>query len=246
MTMQREDSYLIDGSRYERIFRGPRREFVPEDYGFEPKWAITSCGSGFWCCYTICENRLILHELYIHDANENYPPLNGVEPAPTEYIDAITCRKGVWFKNKIDRFHGHKAYKDVGLPLDFTGAVLIGRERVQGVPCRILWKVQPCGYRHVLKLDFENGELIRKTDLSPAAELQRQRLAKHSDEDARRILWNGNAILDGLPEQYKEELLCFYRKEPSMPISDEDEIEGETIPLMVEKNEKRVFPKSVV
>ncbi len=194
MTMQVKDRYLFDGEEYIVIDR-TAQEFNPSKYGFSPTYWTTACWAGFWCKYNISDNRLLLHELTILDENDFYPKLNGVaiDPGHYEFLP--------------------RHYRDVGMPLPYTGRVLVGKENIIE---RDLFPWYPHSYKKLIEFVFGAGLLLAVIDHSHAAELVRDEIRKvyQNDDQNRgpgiRCYVEEVPLYKRLPEKERESLRWYW------------------------------------
>lgn len=79
MTAQFGDLYHYGGTDYEIIKREPRHQFDSGKYGLKPdRNCCSACWDGFWCDFTIIDNRLLLKNLHIETEDGHYPVIAGV------------------------------------------------------------------------------------------------------------------------------------------------------------------------
>lgn len=156
--------------------------FSPGEVGIMPRGWSTACYRGFRCTYRLHDNSLQLQELEV--AVDEIPPplLNG--RAPTKYADGDygPC--------------GDSRYRDVQLPIDFTGGFLLCHQRAErpsSIGPELAWR-----FEDVRELIFERGKLLKHHDRSAA-------IAKIRDEVAAT-----NGVI-ALPEPVAEEDATFAR-----------------------------------
>ena len=114
--------------------------FDPEEYGMIPESISTDCWKGFIITFRVKNRQLYLDDLIIHNANKKYPRINGMKP-------------------RRDRNYWHmKHYEDIGLKLDYSGRILIGKNKIDE------YKEDafdgPYSYERVYELVFDNGLCI--------------------------------------------------------------------------------------
>ncbi len=138
--------------------------FDPRAHGMDPKSPSTACWRGYIAEYGLRDDRLVLENLEIHLArfSREYPTgpeLNGVAPSRLPRSGGAA------------QFNNY--YYDVGLPLLFTGGLLLARGFIEDLYEHMgfhpAWK-----YRTVFELAFRDGLLIAKHDRSTAMEEQRK------------------------------------------------------------------------
>lgn len=148
--------------------------FDPKNYGMEPHASSTACWRGYWCEYAIEDDELLLNDLYLYNSDDKYPPLNGVEVSLPEFKE-YKCQGG---KKIIMKAHfGHRVYKDVNMPIPYTGKILLGdgfmREYYIHMGFQRGW-----AYKKLIELVFEEGILQECNDLSHIAKAQREAMAQ--------------------------------------------------------------------
>lgn len=181
MTAQIEDIYNYDNNDYRILALSSAVLFKPQDYGMEPQGCCTACWRGYWCEYDVYDYELILKNLYFHNEDDDYPPLNGVEVSPPEFIE-VEGRRGLRKKREkftIPAHYGHRVYKDVNLPIPYTGKILLGdgfiREYYIHMGFQRAW-----AYEKLIELVFEEGILLECNDYSYIAKAQREAMKKQS------------------------------------------------------------------
>lgn len=148
--------------------------FDPKNYGMEPHASSTACWRGYWCEYAIEDDELLLKDLYLYNSDDKYPPLNGVEVSLPEFKE-YKCQGG---KKIIMKAHfGHRVYKDVNIPIPYTGKILLGdgfmREYYIHMGFQRGW-----AYKKLIELVFEEGILLECNDLSHIAKAQREAMVQ--------------------------------------------------------------------
>ena len=109
MTVQMADLFIWENETWD--FIGAENMcslFHPERFGLSPKAPHTACWRGFVVTFRVTGGRLYLDELEVYCGDGVYPPINGVEAE----------------KGGLDRIYRH-----IGLPLDYTGTIVVGRDR---------------------------------------------------------------------------------------------------------------------
>lgn len=132
--------------------------FNPADYGFEPVMMHTACYRGFHSLYLIEEDRLVLHRLTINLETEAQK-WQGVEPEEEGFV----------------------VYKDVGLPITYTGGVIIGDGMLREFYDHMGYQYPYC-YEEVKELRLEEGELLEVIDHSEKMEEIRKEVRKKSSQ----------------------------------------------------------------
>lgn len=140
MTIQIRDKCIFKNENYDIISSEEDFDFIPEDYGIIPEFRATFCWRGYWCNYYIKKNGIFLNTLTVNCKDQIYPPLNGVN-----------------ISNFTDR--GHKIYKNVNLPIKYTGSLIIGKDAVLKGYANTGY-IKASNYNTLLKLVFKDGILI--------------------------------------------------------------------------------------
>lgn len=158
MTMQMPDRFVYRGQLAEAIAVSRKLAFSPaRNFGIQTfSWA-TSNHRGFWCNYVI-EEALVIHTLHLVSKDDVYPVIEGIQAEPVpEYVGL--------FENHIKPHHPTAHY--AGLPMqyvglnyvvDYSGSILIGLGIKEGSRIE--------RYHQLLELEFEDGILMRSTDVT--------------------------------------------------------------------------------
>ena len=165
MTGQVPDTLLR--GRVEWVIAGARGSglFDPGEHGIRPVMLSTACWHGFICRYAVGRRRLTLDRLDVglpeaqHEAAlaGDGPPIAGRRPA-------LSGTMGAW------------RYESLGLPIAFTGTLLIGRDFIQELYVHMGF--QPASsYREVRELTFDSGRFTGARDVGARMEVARSRLA---------------------------------------------------------------------
>ena len=176
MTGQVGDYCSYEGVTYNLVSASGRLGFSPYEYGLYPAYRCTACWAGYWCKYGIKNNRLVLTNLFINSADGKYPPINGVEVSEQEYVEAVcySAKEGR-HKTMVEKHMGHREYKDLDIPLSFTGTVLLGTDFIPG--CYIHMGTQRFwAYGKLMEFTFRDGILIGAEDKSEEAEKEREKI----------------------------------------------------------------------
>ena len=169
MTAQIGDIYKYQSKEYDMVALSMPLPFHPKNYGLEPHASCTACYRGYWCEYEISD-ELALKDLYLFNIDGNYPPLNGVDISPPEFVECKTYAgsgKG-WVNAMRPAYLGHRVYKDVHLPINHTGRVLLGRKSVPTYHIHGVWDT-PWQYTDLQEFVFEDGILMDIIDQSETA-----------------------------------------------------------------------------
>lgn len=155
MTMQIKDSFYHADRDFSIITSSTPLCFDPREFGVIPAPYTTACHRGYWCKYSILGNQLVLQDLSVHSKNNAYPSITNV--------DAVVEQVHPQFPAN------HRVYKDLILPMIYTGKILIGNH---SVPTHHIRGVSgaPWQYKFLTELAIENGWLVDITDQSETAE----------------------------------------------------------------------------
>ena len=156
MTAQIGDIYKYQKKEFTVVALSSVMLFDPKNYGMEPHASSTACWRGYWCEYAIEDDELLLNDLYLYNSDDKYPSLNGVEVSLPEFKE-YKCQGG---KKIIMKAHfGHRVYKDVNMPIPYTGKILLGdgfmREYYIHMGFQRGW-----AYKKLIELVFEEGILL--------------------------------------------------------------------------------------
>lgn len=185
MTAQIGDIYKKDRQEYTVVAMSAPSAFDPKDYGLEPNCSCTACWRGYWCEYNIDDDRLLLQNLFMFNKNGDYPVLNGVSISSAEYVQREAYQGGFKKRNKkiitVERHWGHREYKNVNLPVSYTGRILVGAGFIPKY-C-INMGFQRCwAYKTLIEFVFEEGILLDCIDHSQTAqELRTEIDAREAD-----------------------------------------------------------------
>ncbi len=181
MTAQIGDIYKFKEKRYTCLRRNSDSLFDPKDYGFSPTWACTACWRGYFCEYEVRDDGLMLRNLCINDANDYYPPVNGV--------NASEEKKPL----------GHRLYENVDLSIPYSGKVLLAADFIENYYIHMGFQ-RPHGYKTLLSFEFEEGQLIDTVDYSNIASQMR---GVCEAERHRHHLLTAAQICEELPEEIR-------------------------------------------
>lgn len=170
MTAQIPDSFLLDISEFSLVGIKGNGLFNLEQFGIRPIGMSSDCWRGYRCLYTLKNDKLLLDELYLSLGtldgrkfiSEDGPIINGVKPS----------------RPPNDHFTFNNTYENLGLNINFSGGLLIGREFIEELYVHMgfhpAWK-----YREVFELLFDTGKLIEKRDVSNAMQEFRGKMVKY-------------------------------------------------------------------
>lgn len=147
MTMQVQDSFIWKKKEYKFVGADDIYQlFDPLKFGFDPEEVDTACWKGFIIYFTVNENdELILDRLDIHDSNDNYPKINGVDSYEDNY--------------------GYHIYKNINLPLNnYSGTIIIADDLKKRFIGRAF--IGPHSYNKTYELKVKDGKVVEYKDTS--------------------------------------------------------------------------------
>ena len=156
MTAQLHDQFIVEGESYSIAGVSGYGLFDPETHGLHPVSWNTACWRGYVTTYALQEKYLVIREL---ELNLSPPHHDGSDPvtAPPLY--------GVKARHSPEPFGFEYVYEDVGMPLAYTGGLLLARGFIDDLHLHMgfhpAWK-----YRKVMELIFEEGRIIETHDVS--------------------------------------------------------------------------------
>lgn len=175
MTAQISDSFFYNKKEYRLVAISEEIKFKPEDYGITPEMISTACWRGFYCDYIIKDEMLYLNQFTVNSADGNYPEINGKMPVSVAfYYDELS-------EAEKDTYDGPHQYKNLELPIAFTGKIILGDE--------FLWEYyihmgfqRAWAYEKLIELEIEEGIVINVTDHSEKAKELRQKINTDKSE----------------------------------------------------------------
>jgi hypothetical protein len=155
MTAQASDTMQWSGARWSLVGGGPL--FDPAAHGLEPFMLHTGNWRGYQCRYAVHDGQLVLDHLEIG--------LNGSQLAEARAGRGPVVA-GALPVGRADRPNGIAfTYPDLGLPIPYTGKLLIADGFVQDLYVHMgyqsAWK-----FERVTELHFADGALQRADDVS--------------------------------------------------------------------------------
>lgn len=162
MTAQIGDKFTFRGSDYSIVAISTPIKFKPIQFGITPLSVGTACWAGYWCEYDISEEGIVLKNLYINSKDNNYPPINGVEAEG---------------EDKDFKYMGHHLYKNVGIPIKYTGKILVGKDFLREYYIHMGYQ-RAWAYQTLVEFIFEDGSLLDTVDHSQMAEKLREEIKK--------------------------------------------------------------------
>ena len=190
MTAQIGDVYKYKNKKFSVVALSNPINFSPQDYGLNPQASCTACWNGYWCEYHIEDDMLLLKNLFMFNSKGDYPPLNGVGVIEQTYHEALRLGPG-GKKEKImmEDNMGHREYRDVNLPINYDGKILVGDEFIREYYIHMGYQ-RAWAYKVLLEFVFEDGKLIETIDHSDTAQRLRTEIEtgnKNIDGERRNI-----------------------------------------------------------
>ena len=159
MTAQFNDRVHYEGGWYDLAGINGDGLFEPSDYGMEPRSNCSACWRGYVAHYEVRGNQLLLKTLHV-----NATRLVSEETGEEQFGIPATLGNAEPLLEGAGMFDS--AYVDADLVLAFMGGLLIARGFIRDLYVHMgfppAWK-----YEYVHELEFENGRLVRHTDVSP-------------------------------------------------------------------------------
>lgn len=169
MTRQTPDGMEYAGDDYVILYGPAQFGFDVRSYKLYPFGRDTGTHRGYWCEYAVIDGRLTLNELYVNSVGDCYPRINGVEAeAPRREMRKVPCFTYESVEEKLEECltnFGYHVYRNIGLVLDYSGVVTIGRDSV-ALPFHNIGYPEPWTFGTVLELEFEGGVLKSVSDIS--------------------------------------------------------------------------------
>lgn len=155
MTAQVQDSFSYFGENHALVAFSNDEPFSPASAGYRPVMASTACYRGYVCGYEVKDDQLRLCELWVNHQPGEAPITQRLQPPDLNGI--VGARETAFF--------GSWHFSNVGLPLTYSGGLLLGRDFIRELYVHLgfhpAWK-----YQHVHELVFEQGRLVEARDAS--------------------------------------------------------------------------------
>lgn len=199
MTAQITDCYKFNGEEYKIVASSMDILFNPEDYGLEAHMSSTACWRGYWCDFNISEDGIVLDNLYLYNMDGNYPPLNGIEVSPQEFEEVsgvqldFDTKEWVDYKEIVPINSGHRTYGNLNIRIPFEGKLLLGKDFLRDYYIHMGFQ-QGWAYKTLIELEFKDGKMISRKDLSYKAEEMRKIIDADGLEQDNLLKWIGNSF----------------------------------------------------
>ena len=187
MTAQIGDICKYQKKDYWVVKLSGKHLFEPKSYGLVAHPSMTACYRGFWCEFSLENDSLVLNDLYLFNKDGYYPSLNGVDVSPQEFIEYERFSGNLQKREIVTRpaYFGHRLYKDVHLPINYNGRILIGRTPKCTYHIDGIWD-NPWQYSDLKEFIFDEGILVDIIDQSPFQKEIRRPPNRHT---VRRTHW---------------------------------------------------------
>lgn len=157
MTAQVQDSLHYLGEEHALAAFSDGEPFSPTNAGYRPVVASTACWRGYICNYEVKNGLLQLREMWVNHQPDEAPVSRRQQPPDLNGVAAVLDKKS---------FFGDWHFREVELPLAYTGGLVIGRSFIRELYVHMgyhpAWK-----YQYVHELIFEQGQLVEARDISP-------------------------------------------------------------------------------
>lgn len=151
MTSQITDTFLRGGEAY--FLLGMDSHLPdPTAFGMTPAMLHTACYRGFYCTYEV-DDRLLLQELTLREADGDYRPINGVLPA-------------------VDEGNFRATYKELNLPIPYSGVVRLGKDPIGDLYVHMGYP-KASAFEVVIELALSEGTVTGIRDRSGEAAVRR-------------------------------------------------------------------------
>jgi hypothetical protein len=157
MTAQISDTFIFKGEEYSLIGMKGGDLASPEQFGMEPEMIHTACYRGFYASYELTEESLYLRELTLKEKNENYLPIEGIEPAKEEY---------------------QATYHGLSLVVPFTGKIRLSKDFIEELYIHMGYQ-KPTAFKTVLDITLKGGRVVEIKDRSQEMKEKRGAFKKH-------------------------------------------------------------------
>lgn len=157
MTGQISDTFLFKGDQYSLIGMTGTHLASPEQFGMEPGMIHTACYRGFFATYELTEEALYLRELTLKEKNNNYLPIEGIEPAKEDY---------------------QATYHGLNVVVPFTGRIRLAKDFIEELYIHMGYQ-KPTAFKTVLDITLKDGQVVEIKDRSQEMEKKRGSFKKH-------------------------------------------------------------------
>jgi hypothetical protein len=161
MTAQACNTLLLDNLEFAVVDASNGLLFDPRSAGLNPFRIDTSCYRGFICHYGVFDQHLILRELEISHEPAESPPGGAEDVATWPLLQGVVANAG------YDKYKRCLAsYEGLQLPLAYSGKALVSRNADGEYPPRFRGHIAAWDCDTSLLLEFEQGALVARRDVS--------------------------------------------------------------------------------
>ena len=179
MTAQISDTVQIRGEEYLLIGHNARGLFHPQSVGISPNMISTACYEGFYSTYEFAEDVLYLKELTVRDANNEYPPINGVAARATVEGVFYADQNGEW-QHRIETDDTVRIYSDVRMRIPYTGKLRLAKDLLPELYIHMGYQ-KASAFRVVVDITLFQGKIAAINDRSAEMEKKRGQFKKAYD-----------------------------------------------------------------
>lgn len=166
MTAQISDRFKYEGKDYSLVAITNPLKVHPSDFGIKPALMSTACWRGFYCTYSVKDNRLHLETMTVRTEDGKYPKINGVTAVPVS--------RELQFYEKMERpYTGPYQYENLSMLIDFSGKILLGSDFLHEYYIHMGFQ-RAWAYKILIELELENGTVKKMVDYSEHAQKVRQ------------------------------------------------------------------------
>lgn len=221
MAAHNSDTCRLSSKDYTIVSCSVPIPFAPESQGLKPLQGGPDCYRGYFCEYEIENGWLFLERLYIRTADETYPSVNGKTTSLQKLVPVTVMRKDPDGTTRIEKHmvpeqEEFMFYKDIHLPVPYTGTLTLRREGAGKRPETIDAELVKGLLRTAEKRSEEPEERMPEAVESEVHnELLSSMEQQFSGDSIDRREWlreyGTSSVLNGKPEQNEREALTELR-----------------------------------
>ncbi|HUL30393.1 MAG TPA: hypothetical protein VLZ03_08045 [Thermodesulfobacteriota bacterium] len=157
MTGQIHDRFFFKGDEYSLIGMKGGNLASPEQFGMEPVMLHTACYRGFFAKYELTGEGLYLRSLTLREKNENYLPIEGINPIKQAY---------------------QATYDGLNVAIRFSGKLRFAKDFVEGLYIHMGFQ-KATAFKTVLDITLKDGRVVEIKDRSQEIEQKRGAFKKY-------------------------------------------------------------------
>lgn len=146
--------------------------FIPAEYGYFPVTASTACWRGYLAEYEIRDGYLILRRLFINNQLSDNDEAQAEKPPLLFGVEAEESDKS---------FIGSWIFKDVDMPLPYSGRLVLAKKLLHGLYEHMGFH-PPWKYEQVYEIIIESGKMISECDQSARMASVRSQMLKNREQ----------------------------------------------------------------